>query len=240
VHGDYLERAQELVSAGADVLVIDIAHGHSEQVIDIIKEIKSLLFTNEEVKFKDAKVGDLIIRVEAEEFVEGLPVFVVTEDGIIPASPEMAGEHVLEDGTKIVLDEAGVIVSVEAVTEEEIVAAEMPVVEEEMAEEAEVKEEEVKEEMEDEVKEEIKEEVISELMGRIEKLEAVVEEMLAMNKEVAQFSRVVEDKLNGFIKDTPAEMEFKSIKSQYQTDVRKNVETKTNKLEEIRNFRQKK
>jgi IMP dehydrogenase len=28
--GDYLERADELLRAGADVLVIDIAHGHSE------------------------------------------------------------------------------------------------------------------------------------------------------------------------------------------------------------------
>jgi IMP dehydrogenase len=29
-HGDYLERAAELISAGTDVLVIDIAHGHSD------------------------------------------------------------------------------------------------------------------------------------------------------------------------------------------------------------------
>src|SRR5205085_3116009 len=28
-HGDYLERAAELIKAGVDVLVIDIAHGHS-------------------------------------------------------------------------------------------------------------------------------------------------------------------------------------------------------------------
>ena len=27
--GDYLERAAELIRAGVDVLVIDIAHGHS-------------------------------------------------------------------------------------------------------------------------------------------------------------------------------------------------------------------
>ncbi len=27
--GDYLERAAELIRAGADVIVIDIAHGHS-------------------------------------------------------------------------------------------------------------------------------------------------------------------------------------------------------------------
>jgi len=33
VVGDYLERAQALWQAGADVLVIDIAHGHSDQVL---------------------------------------------------------------------------------------------------------------------------------------------------------------------------------------------------------------
>ena len=40
VKDDYLERAQALVEAEADVLVIDIAHGHSEQVIRTIKELK--------------------------------------------------------------------------------------------------------------------------------------------------------------------------------------------------------
>ena len=29
--GDYLERADELIRAGADVLVVDIAHGHSSR-----------------------------------------------------------------------------------------------------------------------------------------------------------------------------------------------------------------
>jgi len=40
VHGDYLERAQALVQAGVDVLVIDIAHGHSDHMIEAIKNIK--------------------------------------------------------------------------------------------------------------------------------------------------------------------------------------------------------
>ena len=38
--GDYLERAQELVDSGADVLVVDVAHGHTSQVINVIKRIK--------------------------------------------------------------------------------------------------------------------------------------------------------------------------------------------------------
>ncbi len=40
VVGDYLERAQALHSAGADTLVIDIAHGHSDNVINAIRAIK--------------------------------------------------------------------------------------------------------------------------------------------------------------------------------------------------------
>lgn len=39
VVGDYLERAAELVKAGADVLVLDIAHGHSENAITALREI---------------------------------------------------------------------------------------------------------------------------------------------------------------------------------------------------------
>lgn len=41
VVGDYLERALELEKAGADVLVLDIAHGHSENAIRAIREVKS-------------------------------------------------------------------------------------------------------------------------------------------------------------------------------------------------------
>src|SRR5512135_2975504 len=41
--GDYLERAQELVKAKADVLVVDSAHGHSTRVIEAVQIIKSKL-----------------------------------------------------------------------------------------------------------------------------------------------------------------------------------------------------
>ncbi|MFC1679830.1 IMP dehydrogenase, partial [Elusimicrobiota bacterium] len=40
VVGDYLERAQSLHDAGADVLVVDVAHGHADHVIETIKRIK--------------------------------------------------------------------------------------------------------------------------------------------------------------------------------------------------------
>src|SRR5436190_1316139 len=38
--GDYRERADELVKARVDCLIIDTAHGHSSRVIDAVKEIK--------------------------------------------------------------------------------------------------------------------------------------------------------------------------------------------------------
>ena len=43
VTGDYLERAQELVRAQADVIVVDTAHGHSERVLEAVKAIKKSL-----------------------------------------------------------------------------------------------------------------------------------------------------------------------------------------------------
>ncbi|UJG41464.1 MAG: IMP dehydrogenase [Candidatus Heimdallarchaeum aukensis] len=43
VVGDYLERAEALYNAGADVLVLDIAHGHSDLAINAIKEIRKNL-----------------------------------------------------------------------------------------------------------------------------------------------------------------------------------------------------
>lgn len=38
--GDFIERAEALAKAGADVIVIDTAHGHSTRVIDAVKQIK--------------------------------------------------------------------------------------------------------------------------------------------------------------------------------------------------------
>jgi IMP dehydrogenase len=40
VKGDYLERTEALLEAGADVMVVDIAHGHSENAINTVHMIK--------------------------------------------------------------------------------------------------------------------------------------------------------------------------------------------------------
>jgi len=43
VKGDFLERAKRLKDVGVDVLVLDIAHGHSKHALDALKEIKKSL-----------------------------------------------------------------------------------------------------------------------------------------------------------------------------------------------------
>ena len=41
VRGDYLERAQALVAAEVDVLVIDIAHGHSDVMLETVEAVRA-------------------------------------------------------------------------------------------------------------------------------------------------------------------------------------------------------
>ena len=78
-----------------------------------------------QVKLASAKLKDGTV-VEAEEFVPGAALVVVAEDG--SKSPAPAGEHTLEDGSVVLVDESGSIVSlkpleaaedVEKVVEEE-------------------------------------------------------------------------------------------------------------------------
>ncbi len=40
VRGDFMERTEALIEAGADAIVVDIAHGHSENAINTVKNIK--------------------------------------------------------------------------------------------------------------------------------------------------------------------------------------------------------
>ena len=37
---DYIERSKALIEAGVDVLVVDIANGHSKLCVDVVKELK--------------------------------------------------------------------------------------------------------------------------------------------------------------------------------------------------------
>ncbi|MDH3682586.1 MAG: IMP dehydrogenase [Acidimicrobiia bacterium] len=60
---DALSRSAALIEAGADVIVLDIAHGHADHAIDTLREIK--------VKFSDTDVvaGNVATRAGAEQLV---------------------------------------------------------------------------------------------------------------------------------------------------------------------------
>ncbi len=57
VKGDYLERTEALIEAGADVLVVDIAHGHSDNAINTVHMIKKA-FPNCELIAGNVATGD--------------------------------------------------------------------------------------------------------------------------------------------------------------------------------------
>ena len=48
-NGDYLERAQELTNAGANVILIDVAHGHHKLVKDALTNLKQHLPTHVDI-----------------------------------------------------------------------------------------------------------------------------------------------------------------------------------------------
>ena len=71
-------------------------------------------------------------------------------------------------------------------------------------------------------------------------MEAEIKEMIGINEEMAKFSSHVLSKIDGFVKDTPAQLEFQSIKSAYKSDVIERKEKSTSGLESIKNIRTKK
>jgi len=210
---------------------------------NILSEIKKMITFSyedkeEEVKdFIDAKTTTgVIVRVEGEAFVEGAQLLIVSEDGVFPAGPELVGEHELEDGSKIVLDETGVIVEVIAANGEEIEAGEV---------EEEVENLEVVADLQPEVDEtagmtqSVLEERIEELEKKIEEMESEIKEMIGINEEMAKFSSHVLTKIDTFVKDTPAQLEFQSIKTAYKGEIADRKEKAIGGLEAIKNIRKK-
>jgi IMP dehydrogenase len=55
--GDHLERAQALVEAGADALVLDIAHGHADGALEVVREVTSTFPETELVAGNVATAG---------------------------------------------------------------------------------------------------------------------------------------------------------------------------------------
>jgi len=163
--------------------------------------------------------GQLTLTYEGEELAQGLAVFVVTEDGNVPA-PD--GEHALEGGITIVTADGKIEAIKETPAEEapaegEEVAAEEQEEEMEVAESpaeavAEVVSEEVAEEVADVVEEAISEEIV------IAVAEAVSEAVGEMMKKYEERMAALEGKFSSFASAPATE----------KTNARKSSTTKFN------------
>jgi hypothetical protein len=153
-----------------------------------------------EVKFESAKLVDGTV-LEYERLEPGFPVLIVAADG--SKSPAPAGEHVLEDGTNIELDEAGLIVEVSAAGEEGAEAvseagAEAPIVEVSGAAEdaAPIEEPKIDVAMEDAIIEKVTDKITETMKAVFAAVEEVAqdvasvkEEMSAMKTKMEKFSK---------------------------------------------------
>jgi len=68
-NGDYLERAEALIRAGANIILIDVAHGHHKNVREAIKSIKEL---NKKLTLKPIEIiaGNIATAQAAEDLQE--------------------------------------------------------------------------------------------------------------------------------------------------------------------------
>lgn len=199
---------------------------------NILKQIKNLIKFSDH-KFIDAKLVDneTIVQAEGETFEVGAQLSLVTPDGLIPAP---AGEHTTLEGVKIYVDEAGIITEIETVELGDMVEPEIPAAVEETL--AEVDEE---VQVEEPKIEEMYKKKMEEMEARIAEVEKMMTEMLPVIKQASEFSNDVLTKLDTFVKETPAEVQFKSIKSEYKEFVRDNKDKKVSGLEGIKNIRKK-
>ena len=175
----------------------------------MLKRIQTLL--NTRVELEDRKLDNGTV-ISADEFAEGQPVFIVTEDERIPMP---VGEYEMEDGSMLVVEEEGVIGAIKAQEEE---------VEEEVTEEVEEEMSEVKEpkkvvestvvetHFSDEQKSELVEAILSSVNPLIEELQNKVSELEAkLSVEVQEVVEEPKQELSKAFKHTP---EVKSEKKQ--------------------------
>jgi hypothetical protein len=139
-----------------------------------------------QVKLATAKLKDGTV-VEAEEFVPGAALVVVAEDG--SKSPAPAGEHTLEDGTVVLVDESGSLVSLKPLEAAEDVEE---VVEEKEAEKVKMEEEgpidgsEPESPVGDAIKEAIAEKIEEAMKKVMMAMEPLVTEMAEMKSKMAK------------------------------------------------------
>lgn len=195
---------------------------------EMLKEIKSLLGielsaeveAQAEVKVEFAQMtlenGTVL---EAEEFVAGQEVFIVTEEDRI-ALP--VGEYELEDGQILVVEEEGLIADIKAQEEEAVVEEEV----------------EAAEEMAYVNKEEF--------AAAIDEIKAMIEEVKAGMKdkeEMAQVEAEVEKQVKEELSATPAAAPLKhnpegeAKKESFNYAVKRNQSTRDRVLSRIANFK---
>ena len=142
----------------------------------VLNEVKTLLGL--EVKLAQMKLQDGVTVLEAESFEPGYSVGIVTPEGIVPAP---VGEHILEDGRVLVIEQEGVIKEIKDAQTQEMPESEMEV-EIEASEETEVSQPTAKKIIETISKESFFSEIEAlkkenlELRSQLEKLSEVKEE----------------------------------------------------------------
>ena len=204
----------------------------------MLKKIQTLL--NTRVELEDRKLDNGTV-ISADEFAEGQPVFIVTEDERIPMP---IGEYQMEDGSMLVVEEEGVIAAIKAAdeAEEEEVVVEEEVVEEEMSEVKEpkkvVESTVVETHFSDEQKSELVEAILSSVNPLIEELQNKVSELEAklsieeVEVKAEEVEEVVEEKLSKAFKHTP---EVKSEKKKVLFSQNRTVTTFDRVLSKISN-----
>ena len=165
---------------------------------EMLKRIQTLL--NTRVELEDRKLDNGTV-ISADEFAEGQPVFIVTEDERI-AMP--VGEYQMEDGSVLVVEEEGMIAAIKSGEEEAPEVVEEEVVEEEMSGTAApkkvVESNVVETHFSDEQKNELVEAILSSVTPLIEELQNKVNELEA---KLSSEEEVVEQKLSKTFKHTP-------------------------------------
>ena len=169
----------------------------------MLKRIQTLL--NTRVELEDRKLDNGTV-ISADEFAEGQPVFIVTEDERIPMP---VGEYMMEDGSMLVVEEEGVIASINA-QEEEVEEVAEEVVEEEMSEVKEpkkvVESTVVETHFSEEQKSELVETILSSVSPLIEELQNKVSEL---ETKLSQEVEVVEENLSAQVKEEKLSKTFK-------------------------------
>lgn len=208
---------------------------------EMLKRIQTLL--NTRVELEDRKLDNGTV-ISADEFAEGQPVFIVTEDERIPMP---IGEYVMEDGSMLVVEEEGVIAAIKSAEaeEEEVeeVVEEEAQVEEEMSEvkepkkvvESNIVETHFSEEQKSELVEAILSSVnplIEELQNKVSELEAKLSVEEVAEVEVKAEEEVVEQQLSKAFKHTP---EVKSEKKKIQFSQNRTLTTFDRVLSKISN-----